>query len=455
MHYKKLNFSQNDKTVLVNIVGTFLVKGLSLLLSLFSMPAYIRFFNDDTTLGLWFTVLSVLNWILYFDLGIGNGLRNYLSETYAKKDTEASKRYISSAYVAVGVLCLSLAIVFLAVFRFINWNRVFNISVFSVSKSALHTTVLIVFLGILLQLFFKLISSVIYAIQKSAINNFLGLITSLIIVLSLYILPSGTNDDNLVVMAFIHLTAVSLPQLIATIIIFSRKKYRGMTPSLRYFDLSYAKSVLSLGGFFLYVQIVYMLIMSTNEYMITALVGSEPVVEYQVYYRLFTLVGTLFTLAMTPIWSSVTKALAEHNYKWVNGLYKKALALGALCIAGNFAVIPFSQFAVNLWLGEQTISINYSYAFSFAILGSIMILNSVLSTFANGAGELKTQAIFFSIGAAVKFPIAWWLISRFDSWIMVIWANCISMLLYCIVQPIWLKKDLNRIQQKNEIQNTV
>ena len=122
MHYKKLNFSQNDKTVLVNIVGTFLVKGLSLLLSLFSMPAYIRFFNDDTTLGLWFTVLSVLNWILYFDLGIGNGLRNYLSETYAKKDTEASKRYISSAYVAVGVLCLSLAIVFLAVFRFSGTN---------------------------------------------------------------------------------------------------------------------------------------------------------------------------------------------------------------------------------------------------------------------------------------------------------------------------------------------
>ena len=96
MLLKKINMPENDKNVIVNILGAFVIRGLGLFLSLFSMPAYIRFFNNDITLGLWFTVLSVLNWILNFDLGIGNGLRNYVSKFYAEKRFDEAKKYISS-----------------------------------------------------------------------------------------------------------------------------------------------------------------------------------------------------------------------------------------------------------------------------------------------------------------------------------------------------------------------
>lgn len=65
--------------------GAFAVKSVSLCLSLFTMPAYIRFFQNQTVLGVWFTIVSVLNWILFFDLGLGNGLRNMLPDAIEKR----------------------------------------------------------------------------------------------------------------------------------------------------------------------------------------------------------------------------------------------------------------------------------------------------------------------------------------------------------------------------------
>ena len=92
---KLKNLSENDKIVYKNVIGAFLVKGCALFVTLFTLPSYIKFFNNDEVLGLWFTILSLLNWILNFDLGIGNGLRNHLSISISQKRSTDTKKYIS------------------------------------------------------------------------------------------------------------------------------------------------------------------------------------------------------------------------------------------------------------------------------------------------------------------------------------------------------------------------
>ena len=149
-------------------------------------------------------------------------------------------------------------------------------------------------------------------------------------------------------------------------------------------------------------------------------------------------------MALTPIWSAVTKALSEKNYAWIKRLYKTLKLMALLAVICQFAMIPFLQFGVNLWLGDNSIQVNYVYAIAFALSGSILIWNGVLSSIANGFGELKIQSIFFTIGAIIKIPIAWILVMVFESWISVIVANIIAMSLYCIVQPIWLNRFLNK-----------
>lgn len=441
--------SENNRIVIVNVIGAFAVKGLAMIVSLFTMPAYMRFFGDEKALGLWFTMVSVLNWILNFDLGIGNGLRNHLTSALAKNDTENAKKYLSSAYISVGAICVLLSAVLFFIFGFVNWNSVFNIGTDVVSPEALLLSVRIVFIGIILQMFFRLISSVLYAIQKSSVNNLLQFCVTVITLLLVLFLPSRSNDENMVAMSLVHCVACLAPSLITTLIVFANKKMRRCAPSVSAFSIKHAKAVLSLGGVFLIVQIAYMVIMNTNEYLITFLTGNEDVVDYQVYNRLFALGSTVFSLALTPIWSAVTKATAEKNISWIKSLYKKLMLFGAVFCLCEFLLVTVLQFAVNIWLGDEAITVNTWYAVVFAFMGSLMIISSVFASIANGLGTLKTQLICYSIGAVLKPFVAWGIVTLTGSWIGVIIANIISVSLYCVVQPILFRKYFKKEENKN------
>ena len=158
--------------------------------------------------------------------------------------------------------------------------------------------------------------------------------------------------------------------------------------------------------------------------------------------------STVFCLAMTPVWSAVTKALAQDDIVWIKRLYKLLLKLSCVGSVLVFLLIPVLQFLINIWLKDNSITVDYWYAVVFAILGSLMILNSSLSSIANGLGKLKTQAICFCVGAMIKIPVAWIFVLLLKSWIGVVWANVISMSIYCLIQPWVLKSNLNRIQME-------
>ena len=96
---------------------------------------------------------------------------------------------------------------------------------------------------------------------------------------------------------------------------------------------------------------------------------------------------------------------------------------------------------MNLWLGPNTIEdINVYTCLIFAILGSLMIFVSVLSSIANGLGNLKTQTICYGIGAVVKVPLAILLVRVIGSWQGVVISNIICLLLYCICEPFVLNR---------------
>ena len=214
--------SLQNRTVIINMFGAFAVKGLSLCLSLFTMPAYIRFFKDQTILGVWFTIISVLNWILYFDLGFGNGLRNKLPKAIAENNVIKIKQLISTTYITMIFFSIVLGIVGGIVIPKVNWNNIFNIDVLLVSNRVLVHCVLIVYYGILLQFVVKLVASVLYALQKSAVVDFLALLSSLCIVFSLIFIPSSTIETNLYVMAIINVLAMIFPYLAISFLVYGK-----------------------------------------------------------------------------------------------------------------------------------------------------------------------------------------------------------------------------------------
>ncbi len=440
--------SEKNTIIYKNVIGAFAVKGASLILSLFTMPAYMRFFEDEQILGVWFTLLSVLSWILNFDLGIGNGLRNNLTSALAVGDRNAAKEYISSAYWMIGPVMLVVGSIGLVVSPYISWNSLFNVAPDLLTPSTLLNAVQWCFIGIVLQFFLRLISSVLYAMQKSAVNNLLSLLTSVFQLLFVLFVPSRTPEENLKMFSRAYVICANLPLLVASFVVFLGPM-RDCVPGFRSFNQTKAKGVLSLGGIFFVCQMLYMLIANTNEFLITQYTDPANVVEYQIYNKLFSLVGTLFMLALTPVWSAVTKAAAEKDYRWIQKIMKILLRLSLLATLGEFLIIPFIQPIVNIWLGDNAISINYVNALFFALFGSSMVFQSAISTVANGTGQVHTQAICYGIGILVKLLIIHFGVAITGNWVVIVLANALILYPYCFIQYREINRLLSRAIQEN------
>ena len=439
---KKLKLSEKDLIVYKNVFGAFVIRGTALALSMFMMPAYLYFFEDERVLGVWYTVLSVLTWILSFDLGIGNGLRNKLAESIARKDDTATKEYISSAYWMVGKAMVITCAVGLALLPLFDWNVMFNISPELIGRPTMTYAVGCAFVGVVLQFVLRLISSVIYAVQKSAMNNMLPLGTSVLQILFLLVAPNGTAEQNLRMFSTAYIFFANVPFLVATIIIFGGV-LKDCRPRRAYVRKEKSRSVLSLGGIFFACQLMYMLIANTNEFFITQYTGPEMVVEYQIYNKLFTLGSMLFGVALAPIWSVVSKALAENDMVWLRQLYKKLRLFTWAAIVCEFCIIAVLQFVINIWLGAEAIQVNYLYAVIFAVFGASMIYQSTVSVIANGMGRVKVQVVCYGVGFLLKFVVIHFGIMMTGSWIMVVLANAMVIIPYCIIERFALNKYMN------------
>ena len=87
MNYIKANISRlrsryrasdvRSKEVVHNVMLATLMKVVSVVASLLIVPMTISYINP-ARYGIWLTLSSIIGWVNFFDLGLGNGFRNRL-----------------------------------------------------------------------------------------------------------------------------------------------------------------------------------------------------------------------------------------------------------------------------------------------------------------------------------------------------------------------------------------
>ncbi|MFQ6793607.1 MAG: lipopolysaccharide biosynthesis protein [Thomasclavelia sp.] len=444
--FKSLKINKESSSVLINTLFSGVVKMLSLILGLLTTPAFMNYFPNSDVLGVWLMILSILQWILYFDMGIGNGLRNKIVKPLVEKDYYELKKYISSAYFDLIKLAIIMILGITIIFGFIDFNKVFNIDASIVNQSTLRQTMIILSISIILTFILRIITSILYAMQLAFIPSLLSFITSLLLYIYVVICNCFGLNDNLINLASFYLLCSNLPLLVTTVIIFSTKLMHAR-PSIRYYDKKYSKAVLSIGFAFLWSQLMALILNNSNNYLITIFLGNKYVVEYQLYYKIFSIIGVFMGLLTTTIWSAVTKAKEENNYKWIKDIFKKIIALGVLAFVTNFLIIFVLQFIFDTWLGDKSILVNYFNAFFFSVMGSCLVWSSIISNFSSGLGILKIPVICLTFGAIINIPLAYFFANLLNNYIAIVIANIISYLPYLLINTIAITSYITKMEE--------
>ena len=102
------------------------MRPISVLLSLVYTPLALSFLGENKY-GIWVIILNIVAWINYFDIGIGNGLRNKLAEAIALEDNESAQKYVSTAYIGASLISATFFMLIVLIWNVGDLTNFFNL----------------------------------------------------------------------------------------------------------------------------------------------------------------------------------------------------------------------------------------------------------------------------------------------------------------------------------------
>lgn len=391
--------SYRTKNITKQVFLSFLFKVGSILLSFLLVPISIDYL-DIENYGIWMTIVSFISWFSFFDIGLGNGLQNRLTEAISQGETKLAKGYVSTAYITLTIICLILILIFLGINTFVNWSLVFNSSLST--KSALSILLPIVIISFCLQMVLKLISTIYMSEQKhsnaSAIN-FVSQLGSLILI----IVFSFWSESSLLLFGIVYSIFPICLLLILNIYSF-KNSYSHIKPSFNFYRIEYLKDLMGLGFLFFIVQISGIVLYATDNFLISQLYSPDKVVPYNIVYKYLGISTMAFSIVSVPFWSNITDANSKKDTEWLNKAMKNFKRLSFLFSGLLVVLMLISQFVFDIWIGEMVVIPK-----SLIILIGLFFASSILITpytiYLNGLGKVKLQAIQAIAAAIVNIPL--------------------------------------------------
>lgn len=379
--------NSRNKMLFLNILFSGFLKIVGLLTSLVIVPITINYLNNEVY-GIWMTITSILYWITTFDIGLGNGMRNYLAEALATNDTKLGKKYISTTMLLLSLIALSMAIVLLYPLITINFNSFFNTN--AIAGNELRMAVVIAVGFTLMNFVLKNIGMIFVAMQKYAINDLLSISGNVIALILIYILTKVTTGNLvLVVLAYTMTSCVAF--LLAAIPLFW--KHPELKPSLRFFEKSLGKKIVGKGFGFFVIQISSCLVIfGAANFFITQSCGPAAVTTYNIAYKFFNLLVIAYTIILAPMWNAYTDAYVKGDMQWIKATFNKALKFWVLSICGGLGMLLICNLFYKLWIGNM-VNVPLSVSASTLIYVCFFNLNNCATYLINGLNKIFVQII--------------------------------------------------------------
>lgn len=420
---------ERTRNYLHQIKGAVVYKAVAMVASFLAIPLMIHYLGQEQ-FGVWSTLLTVMSWIVFFDLGIGNGLRNKVAEALSKNDIAEAARYIASAYSLIGLLALVLWTLVAAVSFFIPWQIVFNTEL--IPESTLRLTVQIASFFIVLNFWVGLIGAILGAVQKTSLIAFGQLISNGLALMLVFVLTKITiaSISNL---AFAYGFSMVIANFLLSAWFYQRHPELRPKPCL---DKQQVNPLLSVGVQFLILQVAILIIFAADKMLITQIFGPRYVTQYEVVFKLFSVITFAHTLITAPLWSAYTDAYHRNDADWMRRMLRKQIIIFGLVVLAVIFMVVLAKPIIKLWVGD-TFEVSFSLVISIGVFVLISAWNNIYSTFVNGIGRIKIHLYTAVVAMSINIPLAILFTKYFEFGLSgVVLATCTSLLIAAVILPI-------------------
>ena len=422
-----------------NVLSTIVIKGVGIFIGFLYFPLSLDYLGS-IKFGIYLTLLSIVDWFLNFDIGIGLGLRNKFGESVARDEDEEAVSYVSTAYFALGGVVLFVTIVLLVLNYTLPWTTWINIAPDLVGEVKMLGTIIIIAFGI--RFITRNIYEIFYALQKMAYVEFFSFLTKFTFLILILIIPFIASDSLLLFGSAKALTFAMVPLIVG--LFFFRRKFNRYRPLLTKVRLDYFKDLFSLGSKFFLIKISMLVIHQTNNILIASFVSLDGVPQYEAAYKYLSVFMLLFVIINNQLWPSNIEAYTKGDIDWMRKSLKTVLKIwvGTLFLAS--LMVLMSPIVYKFWLQQNLdipIVISIAVAVSVCLSTWVNLFNIVL----NGTGKIKLQMYAWIFAALINIPASLFFVKVLHLGVSgIVLGTITSLIPLAILSPIQVKKILSK-----------
>jgi O-antigen/teichoic acid export membrane protein len=355
--------------------------------------------------GVWMMLSSLLAFMSFADLGVGNGVLNQITKSQANNDTQLLRRTLVSGYAITGAAGATLFLAWLCWYKFSPEPTALAGSI----KVEDRAEVLRALYAFALILAVNIPASLIFRVQLGAQQGYLNgwnqltsaLLTIMLVPLCLHL---GGNVAELV------MATIGVQVLVNTLNTVVWLNHQGMFRNCnwaRSLDIATVGLLLRTGSMFFILQLAAVFSFQSDAIVITQTLGQSAYGDFAVVQKLFLFASMFLSSAMLGLWPAFGDAIASQNMYWA----RKALVLSSTA-AACASIVLVSALAVAMpWLMEQWMNNSVTPAFGLvavlAVWTIIETVGNVFAAFLNGANILRPQLLLAICMALAAFGLKW------------------------------------------------
>lgn len=392
--------SGRSKDIAKNISVSLLMRAASILASLLLVPLTINYVNP-TQYGIWLALSSIIGWVTFFDLGLGNGFRNKFTEAKAHGNDLLAKKLVSTTYITISIIVF---IVFFAAYlvnEFLNWSDILKVS--QSYKDELSRVFIIVILFTCVNMVANVFATLLQADQKPGIASVITAIGQYVSLIVIFLLSKFT-EGNLYNLAVFYSGIPCCVMLTASLFFFILSPYKKYSPSFSTFDKKLIRQIMGLGYQFFIIYVCLIAIFQIINLVITREIGPLGVTQYNIVNRYFNIIYMLINILVTPFWSAFTDAYAKKDFVWMKSMVKKLQLCWYSFIILGFVMLLFSSFFYRIWIGDR-VNIPFYLSLAMFFFSITQSLGTIYMYLINGIGTIRIQLITYVIFAMLSWPL--------------------------------------------------
>jgi len=427
-----------------NILFGITFKGISIFLNFLVVPILILFLGK-IEYGVWITIFSIVNWIFTFDLGIGQGLRNKLTEALSVNDNLKASQIISTSYIFISIFSLVILLIGIGFIYFVNFQDLLNYK----GKSNLYLENFV-----FLSLFFTIVNftlslykNLYLAVHKSFMVELINVFFQTFYLIVILIWLHFNLEKSLINLILIFGVINFIVSVIATFVFF--KIQEKVSFSFINFNLKEGRLLFKLGGKFFIINISLLVILSTDNIIISNLLGPNFVTDYFTIQKVFQVLIVLFTVVLSASWNLYSEAITNKDFNWIRGNLKKMnfYFLGILIF--GLLLFYFIEDILNIWIGKDLIEIPKGLAFCNLLYTFIFCFTNIYMFFINASNKINLQMYIYICGALINIPLSIFLVRLLGSSTGVILSTLLCFLPLLIIMPVNARRIIKKLEKES------